>query len=185
MLSGRGRLISAGYLLLAFSQAGGAAAEVLSSNSNGFSVKHSLEISATPQQVYDSIVKSVGSWWNSSHTFSGSSKNLSIDDQPGGCFCERWDGKAGVRHMTVVFANPGKILRMSGGLGPFQDMGVAGSLTFALAWAEGRTLLTLTYNAGGYSTEGLAKWAGAADSMLLEQVSRLKRFVETGNAEND
>ena len=86
--------------------------------------------------------------------------------------------------MTVVYADPGKRLRLSGGLGPLQDMGVAGSLTFNLTSRDGKTRLDLTYHVGGYSPDGLTKWASAADSVLLEQIARLKRYIETGSADS-
>jgi uncharacterized protein YndB with AHSA1/START domain len=161
-------------------QSVGAPAEVVDAAAGGFAVKNSIEISATPQRVYDAIVSQTGSWWNSTHTFSGNSKNLSIDATPGGCFCERWDGKAGVRHMTVVYADPGKRLRLSGSLGPLQDTGVTGSMTFSLVQADGKTKLDLIYNVGEYSPNGLNRLAPVVDSVLLEQITRLKRFVETG-----
>jgi hypothetical protein len=88
-----------------------------------------------------------------------------------------------VRHLTVVYADPGKILRLVGGLGPMQNMGVAGALTFALAEKEGKSTLVLTYIVGGYNPDGLTKWASTADVVLLEQVTRLKRFIEAGSAD--
>lgn len=159
-------------------------AEVVSAAADGFSVRDSLEISASPQQVYDAVVNATKSWWSSAHTFSGSSKNLSMDAVAGGCFCERWNGKAEVRHMTVVYADPGKTLRLSGGLGPLQSMGVAGSLTFEFVREESKTRLVMTYNVGGYSPDGLNKLAPIVDSVLLEQITRLKRFVETGSPDS-
>ena len=178
------RLNMAAILFLVWLLPRCAVAEVVNAAADGFTIKNSLEIAASPQRVYDAIVKSIGSWWSSSHTFSGNSRNLSMDDTPGGCFCERWNGKAGVWHMTVVYADPGKRLRLSGGLGPLQDMGVAGSLTFDLTSTDGKTRLDLTYHVGGYSPDGLTKWASAADSVLLEQITRLKRYIETGSADS-
>ena len=174
------RLVLAGILMLIGLQPMSAPSEVLNASASGFSVKNTLEISASPQRVYDAIVNAVGSWWSSSHSYSGNAKNLSIDATPGGCFCERW-GKAGVQHMTVVNVDPGKRLRLFGSLGPLQDMGVAGSLTFNLVEVKGKTRLDLTYNVGGYSPEGFNKLAVTVDSVLLDQITRLKRYVESGN----
>lgn len=177
------RLILVGILVLMWFQSRSAAAEVVSAAAGGFTVRNSIEISAPPQRVHGAIVNATGPWWSSSHTFFGDSKNLSMDASPGGCFCERWNGKAGVRHMTVVYVDPGKRLRLSGGMGPLQDMGVAGSLTFNLAQTGNKTRLDLTYNVGGYSPDGLNQWASTVNSVLLEQITRLKRYVETGNAD--
>ena len=85
--------------------------------------------------------------------------------------------------MTVVYANAGKRLRLSGNLGPLQDMGVAGSMTFDLEPANGKTRLELTYNVGGYSPNGLNQLAPLVDSVLLEQLTRLKHFIELGTAD--
>jgi hypothetical protein len=37
--------------------------------------------------------------------------------------------QGGVRHMQVVYVDPGKTLRMIGGLGPLQSMAATGSMT--------------------------------------------------------
>jgi hypothetical protein len=70
---------------------------------------------------------------------------------------------------------------MSGGLGPLQEMPVTGVLTLAFTAAPGGSRIELTYVVGGYTKDGLSKLAPLVDSMLAEQVKRLKAFVETGN----
>lgn len=170
-------------LLCILTGATNAAAEVVNATPEGFSLKISVGMAAAAPKVFDTIVNSVGMWWSSAHTFSGSARNLTIEAAPGGCFCEKWGSGAGVRHMTVIYVDPGKTLRLRGGLGPMQSMGVSGSMTFALAEKGGTTSLVLTYNVGGYTPEGLTKWAPAADAMLSEQIARLKGYIETGNAE--
>ncbi len=160
-----------------------AAGEVVNSAAGGFTVKHSVEINASAFRVYSSLVTGVAEWWSAAHTFSRDARNLSIDARPGGCFCERWKEGEGVRHMVVVYADAGRILRMSGALGPLQAMGVAGSMTWRMTETNGRTRLELTYGVGGYSPDGLDKLAVPVDSMLLEQITRLERFIETGKAD--
>ena len=85
-----------------------------------------------------------------------------------------------VRHLSVVFAAPGKTLRLNGGLGPMQDMAVAGSLTFALSEAAGKTTIALMYKVGGYLAGGLDAMSKPADAMLSGSMQRLKRFIDTG-----
>jgi hypothetical protein len=80
-------------------------------------VKITLSIHAAPADVYRSLIH-VGDWWNSQHTYSGSSRNLSIEEKPMGCFCEKLPTGGGVRHMEVVHVVPGKMLGMTGALGP-------------------------------------------------------------------
>jgi uncharacterized protein YndB with AHSA1/START domain len=97
-----------------------AAAEVVDSASNGFTVKTTLNIKAPPDDVYRRLVQNIGDWWNPDHTYSHNSHNLSIEEKPMGCFCEKLPNGGSVRHMEVVFLVPGKMLGMTGGLGPLQ-----------------------------------------------------------------
>ncbi len=159
-------------------------AEVVDSAANGFTVQHSVQINRPPQYVYNVLVKGIGKWWSPDHTFSGDASNLSIDARPNGCFCERLGEGAAVRHLTVVFVSPGRRLGMSGGLGPLQQVGVNGSLGFDLSQDGSGTRLKLTYAVGGYHPGGLDKWAQPVDSVLVEQMERLKRYSETGSADD-
>jgi len=156
-----------------------ARADVVDSSPGGFTVKIALQVSAPAMNVYRAIVDRIGAWWESSHTFSGSASNLTIDATPGGCFCETLPNGGGVRHMTVVYVDPGKLLRLNGGLGPMQDMAVTGSMTWKLTESAGKTTLEVTYKAGGYLPGGLDAFAKPVDAVLTTQVQRLKRFLET------
>ena len=149
-------------------------------SSTGFLVRHTATIAAPPARVYDALVRQVGSWWHSDHTFSGDARNLSIDARPGGCFCEKLKEGGGVEHMRVVYAAPGERLRMSGALGPLQASGLAGSLTWSLAATPGGTTIELSYSVGGFLAGGFEKMAPAVSGVLEEQLRRLKLFVETG-----
>src|SRR6185369_9544199 len=102
--------------------------EVADSAANGFTIKVAMNIKAAPADVYKKLVHDVGEWWNPAHTFSGSAKNLSIEDKPMGCFCEKFPNGGGVRHLEVVYAAPGKGLVMTGGLGPMQSIAASGSM---------------------------------------------------------
>ena len=154
-------------------------ADVIDSSPSGFTVKIAVDINAAPQAVYQAIAH-IGAWWSSSHTFSGSAANLSIDLTPGGCFCEKLPSGGGVKHMTVASADPGRRVLMHGGMGPMLSMAVTGAMDWALANVAGKTHLTLTYVVGGYAPGGVDAIAKPADGMLTEQVGRLKKFVETG-----
>jgi uncharacterized protein YndB with AHSA1/START domain len=157
------------------------AAEVVESRPDGFVVRTVATIAATPAKVYDSLVKDVGRWWDPAHTYSADASNLSIDARAGGCFCEKLADQGGVQHMTVAVAMPGRMLRLVGGLGPLQDSGTSGALTFALAEKDGRTLLTMTYIVGGYLKGGLEAVAAPVDGVLATQVQRLQNYVERGS----
>jgi len=147
---------------------------------NGFSVRHERVVQAPTSRVYEALIGQVGTWWNPQHTYSGDSKNLSIDVRPGGCFCERLPN-GGVEHMRVVYIKANEMLRLSGGLGPLQGAGLAGSMTWRVTPVDTGTKLELVYNVGGFMAGGFEAIAPAVEQVLGEQVDRLKRFVETGS----
>ena len=53
-------------------------ADVADSSANGFTVKETVNIQASPQDVFARIFK-VGDWWSSDHTFSHDAHNLSME----------------------------------------------------------------------------------------------------------
>lgn len=158
-----------------------AQAEIVSATPNGFSIKHVVEAPGVAPATAWAALSDVGKWWDPEHTYSGDSRNLSLDPLPGGCFCERLGMYAGVQHLQVVFAQPPKTLRMVGALGPMQEFGVSGSLTWTLEAAGGGSRLTMTYNVGGAADRPLSDWAPIVDETLGTQVRRLGRFLSTGN----
>jgi uncharacterized protein YndB with AHSA1/START domain len=155
-------------------------AEVVDSASGGFTVKQTLTIQAAPQEVYRRIFR-VGDWWNPQHTFSGDAHNLSIDEKVAGCFCEKLPNGGGVKHMEVVYLAPGKAIVMHGTLGPLQSIAANGSMQIQLSAADGGTKLEVTYAVSGYLAAGMNTWAAPVDSVLKEQFTRLKSFVEHGD----
>ncbi len=155
-------------------------AEVLDSSAGGFTVKTTVTISAAPSVVYSKLVN-VGDWWDPAHTFSNDAHNLSIEQKPMGCYCEKLPGRGAVRHMEVIYFERGKTLRMSGAIGPLQGLAVTGVLTVVLTPAEGGTKLEATYTVGGYLAGGITSWAAPVDSVISEQFARLKRYIETGS----
>lgn len=162
-----------------------AEAEVTNAKPQGFIVTSEARIAAPPSEVYAALVSDIGHWWHPAHTFSGDAGNLSIDARAGGCFCERLAREGSVQHMEIVFAAPGKLLRMRGGLGPLQGLAVAGSMDWQLHEEESGTRLELRYSVGGYLPDGLDAWARPVDSVLVEQLGRLKEYIETGSPEAD
>jgi hypothetical protein len=170
------KLILWSILILAGSSPG--MAEVKDSSAIGFTIEDTIIIAANPNDVYHSLVVDVGRWWDSAHTFSGKASNLSIDDKAGGCFCEKLENGGSVHHLEVVFAAPGKTLRMIGGLGPLQAMAVAGSMTWSLSKTDSGTNVKVIYSIGGYRPGGLQKMAPLVDKVMLQQLERLKEFIE-------
>jgi uncharacterized protein YndB with AHSA1/START domain len=154
-------------------------ADVLDSAPAGFTVKVVVEAAAPVAQVYQALTNRIGSWWENAHTWSGNAANLSIDARPDGCFCEKLPGGGGVRHMTVVYADPGKLLRLTGGLGPLQDLAVTGVMTWKLTEAGGKTTIEVSYRVGGYvpGSAGIGALAAPVDAVVTAQVTRLARFA--------
>lgn len=159
--------------------ASSARAEVVEVSATQFQVKSVYSIAATPAQVYAAYSK-IGSWWNPDHSWSGKGENLTLEPKARGCFCEKLPDGGSVQHMAVVFAQPEKLLRLSGALGPLQPGALAGSLSLTTAEKDKSTELTLVYNVAGYYPGGLTGIAPAVDGVLREQMTRLKKYVETG-----
>jgi uncharacterized protein YndB with AHSA1/START domain len=167
-------------LVAALAAAGPAAAEVVDSADHGFITRNAVTVSATAAEVYAALAE-VGSWWHPSHTFTTDAANLSLEARPQGCFCEKLPDGGGVRHMTVVAAMPGRLLRLRGGLGPLQGEAVSGTLTWEIGQEGEATTITATYAVHGYVAGGLAGWAGPVDGVIRQQVERLGRWVDTGS----
>lgn len=164
------------FVIAAASSAAHASYEVTPA---GFMVRHEIVIQAAPARVYESLTRDLAAWWDPRHTYSGDSRNLSLDLRPGGCFCERLpDG--GVEHMRVVQVKANDTLRLTGALGPLQASGLSGSMTWRVLPADNGSRIELTYVVGGYMPGGFEKMAPAVERVLGEQVDRLKRYVETG-----
>jgi hypothetical protein len=125
-----------------------------------------------------------GDWWNSEHTYSGNSANMTIAANAGGCFCETIPGSSGapdgqVEHMRVLFVAPGSTLRMSGGLGPLQQDPVTGVLTMTLKPEGEMTKISWDYVVGGYMRTPVAQMAPIVDQVVGEQLLRLAARLGT------
>jgi uncharacterized protein YndB with AHSA1/START domain len=154
-----------------------ARAEVVAAQPTGFEVQEHAHLAASPDQVWQALGQ-IGSWWLKDHTYSGDAHNLAIGLNAGDCFCERWSGGT-VRHMVVVMALPGRMLRLEGALGPLGGLGVAGHLSFQLKPAGTGTDLAVTYDVGGWTKDGLGSLAAPVDGVLAAQVNSLSRYVDT------
>jgi uncharacterized protein YndB with AHSA1/START domain len=160
---------------------GWAFAEVADSSLNGFTVKTSVTIQASPEEVYRRLIHNAGDWWSPQHTFSGDAHNLTIDEKPMGCFCETLPGQGAVRHMEVLRFASGKTLVLSGALGPLQSSAAVGTMTIQLSPGDTGTTVEVTYAVAGYLPAGVDTWANTVDSVVTEQFARLKNYVEHGS----
>jgi len=160
-----------------------AVAEVKATSDTGFNVVHIASVKATPDEIWKRLL-APKDWWSKSHSWSGSSAGFYIDAQANGCFCELFqetgaDGKVkttgSVEHMRVIFAQPNKVLRMQGALGPLQSEAVIGTLTIAMEPAKDSadTKVSFSYIVGGYMRYKIAEIAPAVDKVLAEQFRNL------------
>lgn len=129
-----------GLAVLALCAASPAAAAVTTITETGFVVRLVAETTAAPDDAWRTLV-APAQWWSPEHTYSGDAANLTIDARATGCFCEALPpsgdapGRAvagSVEHMRVIYAEPERFLRMTGGLGPLQSEAVQGTLTMTL-----------------------------------------------------
>jgi hypothetical protein len=155
-------------------------AEVTRSSDVGFTISQTVNVPMPPPAAW-SALSEVGRWWDSEHTYSGDARNMRLEPFVGGCFCEKLGMYAGVLHMTVIYAQPPKTLRLSGALGPLQEFAVSGTMTWTIEAAGGGSRITMSYTAGGYADRPLSEWAPLVDSVMSVQVQRLGRFIATGN----
>jgi hypothetical protein len=162
---------------------GAARAEIVSAGPSGFNIRHVVELPNITAPVVWATLADIGKWWDPEHTYSGDARNLTLEPFVRGCFCEKLSLYAGIEHASVVYAQPAKTLRLSGALGPLQDFGVIGSMTWQIEPAGGGSRVTLTYSAGGFADRPLADWAPRVDEVLGGQLQRLARFITVGNAE--
>lgn len=130
----RVRRIAAAGVLALVSQAP-AQAEVKDATASGFTLENAVEVPSDSMSAWKALVEDVHYWWPADHTWWGVESELSIEPRAGGCFCER-RGQQQALHMLVTFVDPGKLLRLTGGLGPLQGMGLHGVLEFRLAPAK-------------------------------------------------
>lgn len=168
---------SAIVLALALLFASPVEAAVKDSSPAGFTIENVQDVPANVQDSWDALVDDVGLWWPADHTWWGDASNLSIKARAGGCFCER-NGARQAQHMTVAFVDPGRTLRLVGGLGPLQGMGLHGALEFRLAANDkGGTRITMWYRAGGYTPDDLSKFAPVVDQVMAAQLGGLAKLL--------
>jgi uncharacterized protein YndB with AHSA1/START domain len=174
------RRIRAGVAVLAAILALPLHAEVKDAAPGGFTVENSAVVQASPERVWAVMIDEVDQWWPKDHSWWGSASRLSIDPRAGGCFCETAGGQQ-AQHLQVVFVDPARTLRMTGGLGPLQGMGLHGVAEWTLKAEGGNTRVTWRYRAGGYTPDDLSGFAAIVDKVQAQQLDGLVQRVKAGN----
>src|SRR5688572_15907839 len=137
-----------GALALSLALASAAYAEVQETRDGYFAIQSVILVDLAPSTAYRELIR-IPEWWDPAHTWSGSSRNLTLDARAGGCFCEKLKNGGSVQHARVLFAQPGERLRLEGALGPLQEMAVTGVLTYTLAPDGPGTRITMSYRVAG------------------------------------
>jgi uncharacterized protein YndB with AHSA1/START domain len=159
-----------------------AAARVVDATPAGFTIENARDVPVDAATAWQALVADVDRWWPKDHSWWGKDATFSIEPVAGGCFCERAaDGRRSARHMEVVFVDPGSLLRLTGGLGPLQGMGVQGVMEWRLAPIDGGTRITLFYRAGGYTPDDLSKFAPVVDQVQALQLGGLADHLQAGD----
>jgi hypothetical protein len=161
---------------------GAAQAEVVSSASNGFHVRQTMQL-VVPQEVAFASFGRIGSWWNKDHTYSGDSANLSLSLSLGGCFCERLPAGGGVEHMRVTYVDPGKRAVLTGSLGPLLYDATVGSMDLKFEKIAGGTKVTMDYRVAGFADGGAEKMAPLVDGVLADQFKRYREYARNQRPE--
>ncbi|MGH8082419.1 MAG: SRPBCC domain-containing protein [Lysobacter sp.] len=176
------RITLSAVLALAATSAADAAVKDVAAN--GFTIENEQTVAVDPATAWKALVEDVDHWWPKDHTWWGAASTLSIDPRAGGCFCEIGrDGKQQALHMTVGFVDPGKTLRLLGGLGPLQGMGLNGAMEFRLSpGKDGGTRIVLYYRAGGYTPDDLSKFVPVIDKVQGLQLAGLAEYLRKPRA---
>jgi uncharacterized protein YndB with AHSA1/START domain len=153
-----------------------AKSEVVAVSDSGFIVTNKVSIDAPANIVWQALINDIDKWWSKSHTWWGEQGKLTLDANAGGCFCEVSQERS-AQHMQIVFVDPEKLLRMTGGLGPLQGMGVFGSLDWAFTTNETSTQITLTYRVQGFTPDGFAKLAPIVAQVQGLQLQGLVNYL--------
>lgn len=164
-------------VLLACLAPASASAEVISASAAGFALEQRIEVATDPQRSWRALVEDIGAWWPRDHTWWGAESTLSLEARAGGCFCER-AGERSAEHLRVVFADAPNRLRLVGGLGPLQGMGLHGALEFSIdAREDSGSTVRMRYTVGGYSATDLSEFAPVVDRVQALQLEGLRKHL--------
>ena len=148
---------------------------MLGAAANGFEVQRDRACCRCARQGLCRAV-AAGRWWSPDHSFSHNAANFVLDARAGGCWCENLPDGGSAEFMRVVYAAPGKTLRLRGALGPLQGMGVEGAMTWSLKSGGSGTDVSVSYAVGGFAKDGLDGLSKVVDRVLGEQIERLRKL---------
>ncbi len=151
--------------------------EVLLIAETGFIIENSILVKSNRESTWRAFTQQVGQWWPADHTYWGDSSSLTIDNFAGGCFCEK-NGDKSAEHMRISFVDPLSLMRMTGGLGPLQGMGMYGALEWVFETNEQGTKVTMTYRVNGINADGFEQLAPIVDRVQALQLGGLENLLQ-------
>ena len=153
-----------------------ARADVVDANSGSFVLRVERVVPVTPVEAYAGFL-SVDRWWDKSHSWFGPGTRFRLEPRAGGCLCE-FAGERSALHMTVSLVDPGRELRLLGGLGPLQGMALHGAMSFRFEQADsGQTRIVHEYRVAGYTKDGLQDLAPIVNAVQTGQIDRLVAWL--------
>lgn len=163
-------------------------AEVVAQSDAGFTLRIETTVQAAPEAAWKALI-APATWWSPDHTYTGDAANLNLDAQATGCFCEllakpasEGTRRGSVEHAHVIYADPGKILRLSGAFGPLQSEALTATLTVSLKPEDGDTRIVWDYVVGGYMRMKAEAIAPLVDQVMSQQAARLAAKAGEGAA---
>ena len=156
-------------------------AKIISNTQYGFTMENEVVLSQSVDIAWQHFIQDIDHWWPKDHTWWGEKSTLTIDDYAGGCFCERTNSAMGnsAEHMRVSFVDKHKLLRMTGGLGPLQGMGIYGALDWKFEPQEnGGTRIVMRYQANGYNPENYEQFIPIVDKVQAIQIRSFANYMQ-------
>lgn len=154
-------------------------AEVQFIAETGFIVENKIEVDSNVATTWQAFVEEVDNWWPKDHSWWLDEGTFSIEPVAGGCFCETAADGRSAEHLHIAFVDPQKNIRMTGGLGPLQGMGMFGALDFVFQETATGTEVTMTYRVNGINPDCFEQLAPVVDAVQGLQIGGLKSFLDS------
>ena len=158
-----------------------ARSDVVETSAHGFTLKIERSVPVSADVAYQQFLD-IGKWWSEEHTWFGKASGLYIEPQAGGCFCEK-NGEKSALHMIVSYVDPGREIRLIGGLGPLQRMALDGAMSFKFIPVDDDsstdnkvTNIVFEYKVSGHSS--LESLAGIVNAVQTMQIERLQASLQ-------
>jgi hypothetical protein len=158
--------------------ANGVRADVVAAGDTGFNLKVVTMTSASPKDAFVAFTH-VAKWWDPEQTHSGDASHLNLVIKPGGALVENIPGTGFARHLKLLYVSTGEEIRLLGGLGPLQTMGVYGVMTVRFEAHEKGTKITMLYKVSGFSENGLKSLAPIVDAIQVAQMGRHAAYADS------